>query len=405
MSRQVRPLFRFECYVRAAPSVAGGFCDLIITGKPLNSKATSLIITSLSCRSTHRLLFSRHRLPRTIMAQKLIVVVGATGNQGGSVARRFLAAGYRVRALTRDTSTASATALAALGSDVELVSADLEDVTSMEEAFRGANVIFSVTNYWEPFFRPDCRAKAQEQGISCRKFAYDVELRQGRNIVDAAAKTVDTLDENGFLVSTLSHAERCSAGRFKELYHFDSKAEVFPGYVNTKYPELAAKMSCIHTGYFYTSYNILPNSYFGKNPDGTFTMAFTTSPDKPVPHFSPVDDMGNFTYAVSQMPQGKAYMAEGTTATWPQFLETWAKVNGVQASYKQITPEEMIEATGEHDTGIEVAYMFSYSSDPGYDGGMDLLTAVDLRKAGVDCPMTTWEEWSKKNDWSSVLNK
>lgn len=109
-------------------------------------------------------------------------------------------------------------------------------------------------------------------------------------------------------------------------------------------------------------------------------MAFTTSPDKPVPHFSPVDDMGNFTYAVSQMPPGKAYMAEGTTATWPQFLETWAKVNGVQASYKQITPEEMIEATGERDTGIEVAYMFSYSSDPGYDGGMDLLTAADLQK-------------------------
>lgn len=331
------------------------------------------------------------------MTQKLIVVVGATGNQGGSVARRFLAAGYRVRALTRDTHSTSATALSTLGPDVELVSADLEDVASMEEAFQGANVIFSVTNYWEPFFRPDCRIKAQELGISCRKFAYDVELRQGRNIVDAAAKTVESLDKNGFLVSTLSHAEKCSDGRFKELYHFDSKAEIFPGYVNEKYPELAAKMSCIHTGYFYTSYNILPNSYFGKvsysplmrpssflklyqNSDGTFTMAFTTSPDKPVPHFSPVDDMGNFTYAVSQMPPGKAYMAEGTTATWPQFLETWVKVNGVQASYKQITPEEMIEATGERDTGIEVAYMFSYSSDPGYDGGMDLLTAADLRK-------------------------
>ncbi|KZL81467.1 NmrA-like family protein [Colletotrichum incanum] len=339
------------------------------------------------------------------MTQKLIAVVGATGNQGGSVVRRFLAAGYRVRALTRNTCSPSAAVLSALGSDVELVSADLEDVTSLEEAFRGANVIFSVTNYWEPFFRPDCRAKAREQGISYRRFAYDVEYRQGRNIADAAATATESLDENGFLVSTLSHARKCSGGRFKELYHFDAKADVFPDYVNENHPALAAKMSCIHTGFFYTSYNILPNSYFGKNPDGTFTMAFTTSPDKLIPHFAPASDMGHFTYAVSQMPPGKAYMAEGTTCTWPQFLETWSKVTGVKANYKQISPEEMIEATGEQDTGIEVAYMFSYSSDPGYDGGMDLLTAADLRKSGIDCPMTTWEEWAKQNDWTSVLNK
>ncbi|GKT61854.1 NmrA-like family protein [Colletotrichum tofieldiae] len=347
------------------------------------------------------------------MTQKLIAVVGATGNQGGSVVRRFLAAGYRVRALTRNTCSPSAAVLSALGSDVELVSADLEDVTSLEEAFRGANVIFSVTNYWEPFFRSDCRTKAQEQGISCRRFAYDVEYRQGRNIADAAATAMDSLDENGFLVSTLSHAGKCSGGRFKELYHFDAKADVFPDYVNEKYPALAAKMSCIHTGFFYTSYNILPNSYFGKasdangykNPDGTFTMAFPTSPDKLIPHFAPASDMGNFTFAVSQMPPGKAYMAEGTTCTWPQFLETWARVTGVRANYKQILPEDMIEATGERDTGIEVTYMFSYSSDPGYDGGMNLLTAADLRKTGIDCPMTTWEEWAKQNDWTSVLNK
>ncbi|GJD00686.1 nmrA-like family protein [Colletotrichum higginsianum] len=293
------------------------------------------------------------------MTQKLIAVVGATGNQGGSVARRFLAAGCRVRALTRDVSSPSAAALAALGPDVELVTADLEDVASLEAAFRGANVIFSVTNYWEPFFRPDCRAEAQRRGVSCRRFAYDVEYRQGRNIADAAAATVDSLDDNGFLASTLSHAERCSGGRFKELYHFDAKADVFPGYVNEKYPALAAKMS----------------------------------------------DMGNFTYAVSQMPPGKAYMAEGTTCTWPQFLETWAKVTNVKADYWQISHEEMVEATGERDTGIEVAYMFSYSSDPGYDGGMDLLTAADLRKAGIDCPMTTWEEWATNNDWTSVLQK
>lgn len=115
-------------------------------------------------------------------------------------------------------------------------------------------------------------------------------------------------------------------------------------------------------------------------------MSFPTAPTKPVPHFDPVGDMGNFTYAVSQMPPGKAYMAAGTTCTWPEFLETWAKVNGVKANYNHVSEEEMIEATADRECGIEVAAMFSYASDPGYDGGMELLTAEDIRKVStVDC--------------------
>jgi NAD(P)-dependent dehydrogenase (short-subunit alcohol dehydrogenase family) len=195
--------------------------------------------------------------------KKLVVVVGATGNQGGSVARRFLRdPAFAVRGLTRNPSSPASQALAALGA--EMVAADLDDVKTLEVAFKGASVIFSVTQYWEPFFRPDCRAKAKELGVTCRKYAYDVEYQQGKNIADAAATTLDTLGENGFLVSTLSHANKCSGGTFTELYHFDSKADIFPDYVLKEYPALAAKMSCIQTGYFMTSHYILPNSYFQK---------------------------------------------------------------------------------------------------------------------------------------------
>lgn len=352
----------------------------------------------------------------------VIAVVGATGNQGGSVARRFLDAGFHVRGLTRNPASPAAEALAAKGA--EMVAADLEDVESLKKAFKDADYIFSVTQYWEPFFRPDCRAQAAEQGISCRRFAYDVELRQGKNIADAAASTAQTLAPNGFLVSTLSNARRCSGDKFTELYHFDSKAEVFPEYVDDKYPDLAAKMSCIHTGYFYTSFNILPNSYFHKRSDGSFQMRFTTDPDRLVPHLSPVDDMGSFVYAVSQMPAGKAYMAEGTTCSWSDWIKTWGAITGVPASYQQVSHDEQVTETGELDTGIEVAYMYSYASAPGYDGAMDLLTAADIKKvstyrqvsawhactdsvfqAGIDCPMTTWEEWAKKQDWSAIINK
>jgi hypothetical protein len=196
--------------------------------------------------------------------KKLVVVVGATGNQGGSVARRFLQhPQYAVRGLTRNPASAASQELAELGA--EMVAADLDDVESLKSAFSGAYIIFSVTQYWEPFFRPDCRARAKELGISCRRYAYDVEYRQGKNIADAAAAVaVDSLAENGFLVSTLSHAGKCSNGRIKDLYHFDSKADIFPDYVVATYPGLAKKMSCIQTGFFTTSHGILPDSYFKK---------------------------------------------------------------------------------------------------------------------------------------------
>jgi len=193
--------------------------------------------------------------------KKLIVVVGATGNQGGAVARRFVQdPRYAVRGLTRNPSSPAAQELAALG--IEVVQAELDDVKSLEAAFAGANVIFSVTNYWEPFFRPDCRAKAAELGVTCRKYAYDVEYRQGKNIADAAATVAGSLDANGFLASTLSNSRKCTGGKIDDLYHFDAKADVFPDYVDAAHPELAAKMSCIHTGFFTTSHRILPESYF-----------------------------------------------------------------------------------------------------------------------------------------------
>lgn len=68
----------------------------------------------------------------------------------------------------------------------------------------------------------------------------------------------------GLIASTLSYAKKCSGDKYQELYHFDAKAEVFPFYVEEKYPELARKMSCVQTGYFMTSYRLAPKAYFKK---------------------------------------------------------------------------------------------------------------------------------------------
>ena len=62
---------------------------------------------------------------------KVIVVIGVTGNQGGSVALRFLKdPAYQVRGLTRDPTSSKAASLAAQG--IEIVQANLDDVSSLE---------------------------------------------------------------------------------------------------------------------------------------------------------------------------------------------------------------------------------------------------------------------------------
>lgn len=192
---------------------------------------------------------------------KLAVIIGVTGNQGGSVAQRFLQdPTYRVGGITRNPSSATAQKLSSQG--IEIVQADLDDVDSLVTVFRGANVIFSVTNYWEAFFRADQRQAAA--GVSIRRLAYDVEYRQGKNIADAAATTVDSLDDNGLLASTLSSARRSSKGAMSEVYHHDAKADIFPSYVQEKWPLLAAKTSYIQTGFFTSSYKLVPAAYFQK---------------------------------------------------------------------------------------------------------------------------------------------
>lgn len=69
---------------------------------------------------------------------KTIVVCGATGGLGGSVARRMLKEGWKVRGITRNKESTGAKALVEAGA--ELASADYDDVASLEAAFKASEV-------------------------------------------------------------------------------------------------------------------------------------------------------------------------------------------------------------------------------------------------------------------------
>jgi uncharacterized protein YbjT (DUF2867 family) len=93
-----------------------------------------------------------------------VAVCGATGRQGGAVARSLLESGWTVRALTRKPRGDPAAALAALGAEV--VGADMNDVSSLRTAFDGVEGVYSVQN-----------------GMVS---GFEAEVAQGRNVADAA---------------------------------------------------------------------------------------------------------------------------------------------------------------------------------------------------------------------------
>jgi uncharacterized protein YbjT (DUF2867 family) len=79
----------------------------------------------------------------------VIVVIGATGNQGNGVVRSLCRnTKYEVRAFVRNPQSPKAQALAKMPG-VVVVRGDLDDDSSLTAAFRGAYGVFFVSNFWE----------------------------------------------------------------------------------------------------------------------------------------------------------------------------------------------------------------------------------------------------------------
>ncbi|PKQ15165.1 MAG: hypothetical protein CVT67_10915 [Actinobacteria bacterium HGW-Actinobacteria-7] len=124
-----------------------------------------------------------------------IVVTGATGRQGGAVARHLLAAGFTVHALVRDPDKPAARALEAAGA--QLVVGDMLDPFSLCRAFADVHGVFSVQTWRGP------------GGV-------EAEKEMGFNVVQCAADAG---------VPHLVYSSVASANR-TDLAHFLSKYEI-----------------------------------------------------------------------------------------------------------------------------------------------------------------------------------
>ncbi len=128
------------------------------------------------------------------MNNKVILVIGATGQQGGAAARHLLNAGWKVRALARDPKKDTAQVLEQQGA--EIVQGDLNDRATLEAALGGVYGVFSFTNFWLP------------------DVGYEGEIRQGKLLADAAKEA----GVQHFVYSSVGAAHRGLGQK-----HFESK--------------------------------------------------------------------------------------------------------------------------------------------------------------------------------------
>jgi nucleoside-diphosphate-sugar epimerase len=178
---------------------------------------------------------------------KIIVVLGATGNQGGSIVDTFLNTGWHVRAITRSPSSPKAKDLATRGAKV--IQADLDSPITLQPAFDGAHVVFAVSDFWGIYGDP-MNANKPKPGQWLNAWAAEQETQQLKNVIDAVA-SVSSVEH--FILSSLSNATKWSNGRFTHVYHFDSKA-LAEDYGRESYPELWAKTSIYQAGAFISNF-------------------------------------------------------------------------------------------------------------------------------------------------------
>jgi uncharacterized protein YbjT (DUF2867 family) len=293
----------------------------------------------------------------------LVLVTGATGQQGGIVARHLLADGVRVRALVRRPDAAAARAIEAAGA--ELVVGDLTDRASLGPALSGVRAVFSLQS-------PDLKDPGS-----------DVERINGLNLVDAAREAgVEQFVHSSVagIGAFLAEARAGRAEAWGDPHYWHSKAAVglaLPGAGFRSWTDFRPA--------FFTSNLIRPSIWF-ENLTGE-ALVTAIDADKPLAVFAP-QDIGTAVAAALADPARfheqtielagellslKEMAVALTAAGEPTHVET---VTAEQGKARGMLPQLMDNQVGMNDR--------SSTADPGF-------------AAAYDIPLTSFADWARKH--------
>jgi len=290
--------------------------------------------------------------------EKLIAVIGATGQQGGGVVRALQASGQlNVRALSRDPSKHRE-----LADDV--IEADLNRPETLKAAFEGAHGVFLVTNF-------------REKGTD--------ELKQAT----AAVRAAKNAGVKHFIWSTLPNVEAISGGRF-DVPHFTGKAKIDrivqeAGFVN-------------HTFVIAPFYFQNLAGAFGpqKLTDGSFGWAIPVDPDVRCIHMGDVSELGiivtgAFLHA-DKVGNGEYLPLVGDFLSFNEIVETLNQ-QGHKLSVKQV-PTELFATF--FPGAAEIAEMFRYFQAHTYLGS-DSSDRIALANTIAGRQPTKFSTWARVN--------
>lgn len=284
-----------------------------------------------------------------------VLVVGATGQQGGALARLLLDRGHRVRGFTRDPDSPASKALTERGA--EMVKGFLRDAESIGKAAEGVDVAFLMTT-------PD---QAGPEG----------ETKQGITAVDAIGQAG---------VPHLIYASIANSNDDTGIPHFESKRRVEEHLISIGFPS-----------------TVVAPTFFRENLLGPFwrdgllkgDLMFPLPGNCGIQNIS-IEEVGAFhAYAVEhhQELMGQRIDIASSESTPMAMARAISDASGREIKFQRV-PLMAIASQSK-----EWGRMFEWFDRVGHD--------VDIEGVREDFPEIPWKsfsEWAKEQDWS-ILEK
>ncbi len=280
-----------------------------------------------------------------------VLVTGATGQQGGALARLLLKRGFRVRALTRKPASDAAEELKRLGA--QTVTANFDDYSSLEAAARGIDAVFAMGT---PF----------EAGT-------ETERRQGKTLADAA----QAAGVQHFVYTSVASADRNTG-----IPHFDSKLEI------EKHVQAIGVPYTIIGPVFFME-NLLSPWWLPGLKAGKLAMALPAS--RKLQQIA-LADIAAFSALVLERPEsflGKRVEIASDELTGQKAAEILSRVSGRKINYMELPLAEVREWSP------DFAKMFEWFDRVGYSADIG-----GLRREHPEVGWHTFADWSKRQDWS-----
>lgn len=279
--------------------------------------------------------------------EKSVLVTGATGRQGGAVARELLARRYRVRAMTRRPDSEKARELADL--KAEIVQGDLDDADSLARAADGIWGVFSVQDSWEA--------------------GVEREEEQGKRLAELSRKA----GVSHFVYSSVASADRATG-----IPHFESKWHIEEAVRQLGFPS----HTVIRPVFFME--NFLAPSVRAGLEAGKLAMPIQPTTSLQMITVEDIGRFGAWAFEHHRKLNGQAIDIAGDERTMPEVARIIAAAADREIEFVQVPIEEVRKSSQ------DAAIMYEWFDAVGYDVDIEALA----KKSGIR--PKTLVEWYKQ---------